>query len=44
MLGPEVNHSPLSSGEVKNESIYISTPLIPFLGADRKKLPLTSAA
>jgi hypothetical protein len=34
---PAVNHSPLSSGEVKNERIYISTPLKSFHGADRKK-------
>lgn len=34
-VGPEVTHRPPSSGEVKNERSYVSTPTIRLDGADR---------
>jgi hypothetical protein len=40
--GREVNHSPLSSAEFKNEWSYTSTPPVYLYGIDRKSLPLNS--
>jgi hypothetical protein len=38
--GREINHSPPSSAEVKNECCYVSTPLIRLYSVDRGKVPL----
>ena len=38
--GREVNHSPPSSDEVKNEWSYVSTPPIRLHGVDRENVPL----
>jgi hypothetical protein len=40
--GNEVNHSPVSSAEVKNQWSYTSTQPVRFLGVDREDLTSTS--